>query len=172
MKSCICRATFFHYPIKSSQLAKIRIIIDQLIRYTGKIFILNYIPESDAAYSIKSLNKIILSRDFIANEVGIDILAGVLAHEMGHLCDEFITMGSESHFIKSKREYDADEFASKFLAFYGYAIEPFIYYCTNRPEIINDSHGLHKDRSSHLRESYFKALSNPHNLSLDANMQY
>lgn len=153
--SCFCHTSFFSAPIKPEQQRKAKLVEQQLRIYSGNpSFVLEFIPKPDVAFSQKALNKITLSLDFLTQNVSIDEIAGVMAHECGHLCDTITACGCSPHYIRSQMEFNADEFAAAFLAAHGYSVEPLIHYCTKRPEVPNDVHGRHLDRSIHLRTSY------------------
>ena len=150
---CFYHASFFNAPINPQQQRKVALVEQQLRIYSGNpSFILEFVPTPDTAFSRKDLNRITLSREFLTHNISIDEIAGVMAHECGHLCDTI--RACNCHHVRSKMEFNADEFAAAFLATHGYSVEPLIHYCTKRPEIPNDVHGRHLDRSLHLRASY------------------
>lgn len=156
------RGGVFDKPIDPLQFQKVQLVRQQLIAFSGFDCHLVFLAKPEEAYSQKALNKITLSRDFLVNNTSIEVIAGILAHEWGHLYDSRVPTGRDGFDKRRSMESFADHFSARFLAFHQYRVAPFINFCIKRPEVLHDEHGGHYERASQIATDYGNALNEIH----------
>lgn len=145
----------FFPTIQDIQMNKVMDVQQQLHSYTGQQFQV-FISHLDETYTNTTDGQIYLRADFHVSNRPIEDIAGVFAHEWGHLVDQtkvYLRHDSSPEFRKQRERY-ADSFAAHFLAFHNYPIEPYITLSTQYPEIAGDVHGTHAERAEFIAEAY------------------
>ena len=138
---------------------KLNNIIDQLVRYSGCLFEIefdNNIPMPGLSIIMKDFrnhnrNKIILNENIIKN-VSEDILAHILAHEWGHHMLKHVYIDSNTLNLEEKNliELEADFYAYNFIHYYNYDKSKIIRYIEdnfyNQKKIYDNNYILFKER--------------------------
>ena len=117
-------------------MKKIDNIIDNLVKYSGKLFEIVYddkleIPGLSLLIEDRFIlrHKIILNYELIKNE-DTSVIAHILAHEWGHHIYKhtYINPKTLSNEEKEKIELEADTYAYNFIKYYNYDLDKVIHY--------------------------------------------